>query len=234
MTKIINPNAAASRAPIRVAVCVPAGDTVNARFAYDLARMLAFTVRQRTDVDVYLNISQGQHTAELRTSLALDALEAEGTHALFLAPDLRFPRTLLLDLLAHRQPVVGATYVTRSTPCEPTAVSRGGPLWIAPEMNGLSSVQVLGLGCMLVDLDVLRALPTPWFVPGVTRRGEYLGEEVYFCGKLQEAGLTVYADLTLSHQIAHVGQWEYRHAHALALEEMEKREAPADGAQHTG
>lgn len=230
---ILNQKGAPTRPSTRVAVSVPSGDSVSAGFAYDLARMMSATAAQRKDIELRLHFVRGTVLPQERHELVQAALEMDCTHILFLDADMRFPKDTIVRLLAHREPVVAANYTKRRFPNIPVArtLDTGSPLFTLPDDRGLVPVSTIGMGVMLVDLDVFRRLPAPWFQTGyLADTGDYVSEDVYFCALLREHGLSVLADQSLSQEVGHLGEMEFRSEHAAELRDLVRpEEAPADG-----
>lgn len=220
--------------PIRVAVSVPCGDEVKSGFAYDLACMMAATALVRDDVELKLHFLRGTILPKQRDELVFMALEADYTHMLFLDSDMRFPRNTLLHLLARDGYVVGANYTTRRYPVRPVTFANDEDasqrVYTEEGAEGVQEVASVGLGCVLIDLDVFRALPRPWFLtPFDEATRKYIGEDVYFSRRVRSTlGLPILIDHGLSEQISHVGEWEYRHSHARSL--RDEGQAPEDQA----
>ena len=149
------------------------------------------------------------------------ALPETFTHLLMVDSDAVLHFRTLERLLSWDVPVVGALAFTRYGPCVPT-VYRGeradqpgmfGVLldevhtWVERHRELMSSKPVVldprppdslievdrtGCHCLLIRRDVLQAIPEPWFVAEVMRRGR---EDFYFCEQAQKAGFRVYVDL---------------------------------------
>lgn len=231
---ILDQNGKSTRPSIRVAVSVPAGDSVHTGFAYDLARMTTATVAQRRDVEIRLHFLRGTVLAQSRSELVQMALEQDCTHVLFLDSDMTFPKDTLVRLLAHREPVVAANYTKRRAPHDPVAIDpEGAPLYVEPGVDGLLPVATVGMGVMLVDLDVFKRLPLPWFnTMYLANAGVFVSEDVYFCTLVREHGLTPLVDNALSRDVSHIGEMEFRSEHALHLRELARApEASVSGPQ---
>lgn len=216
----------APKPAIRVCVSVPAGDMVKTDFAYDLARMIGATAYHRRDVQIQLAMQKSSILVLGRHRGVQTAAEADSTHILWLDSDMRFPKDTLVRLLAHDQPIVAASYVTRRLPVQPVTFAKAvidpaarERLYTEPDAAGLVEVDATGMGCMLVKMEVFENTPDPWFLDEYAN-GLYTGEDVYFCRKAREHGYPVLIDQSLSQQIAHVGEFEYRHEHALALRDQ--------------
>lgn len=232
MTKIIDPNAEATRPKIRVAVSVPAGDQLATGFSYDLARMMTATAHQRHEIELRLHFVRDSILPRARHSLVRMALDTDCTHVLFLDSDMRFPKETLVRLLAHEEPVVAVNYARRRFPVEPTASNEDGqPIYVEDGVEGLVPVAHAGMGVMLVDLDLFRQIPAPWFQIGYSARaGEYAGEDVYFSTLIREHGLPVLVDNTLSREVTHLGEMEFRNEHTLLTREQARPDEDAANA----
>jgi GT2 family glycosyltransferase len=130
-----------------------------------------------------------------RNILAKRAIDQGAEWLLFIDDDHVFPDDLLLRLLAHELPIVGALYVQRQPPFRPLAYSarlenryefldltKHGP-------NDLVEVAALGTGGMLIRSEVLHEMPFPWFEHGVA------SEDLIFCDKARALGFPVHVDL---------------------------------------
>lgn len=130
-----------------------------------------------------------------RNAVVKDALEAGTEWVMFLDDDHAFPGDILLRLLSHEQPVVGALYLQRQTPFTPIAYSEKNddgtytPLRFheIPE-KGLVEVAAVGTGGMLIRSEVLREIPEPWFEHGVA------SEDLMFCDKVRALGIPIHVD----------------------------------------
>lgn len=223
---ILDQDGAVTRPPIRVCVAIPSGDDVKAGFAYDLAQMVGATVAARPDIDIRLSNVQGTIIHKSRRDLVLLALKGDCTHILFLDSDMRFPRNTLARLLSHGEPIVGCNYSTRRAPCKPVtfASDTDATLRVFTELgqDGLQEVSSTGMGVMLIDLDVFRHLAQPWFdFEWDPKDGHMTGEDVFFCRKVRDdLGLTIQIDHGLSHDVAHIGTYEYTLGDALVAREL--------------
>ncbi len=102
--------------------------------------------------------------------------------------------------------VAGGIYFTKSEPSDP-AVGRKrglGPSWDW-KVGDRFDCEVLGGGCMMVRLSMLKELPKPWFFISEEHTRTQVGdksavirtiesEDVFFCRRVMEAGYRVVAD----------------------------------------
>jgi hypothetical protein len=212
-------------------------DEVKADFAYDLARMMArFAAGPVADgvAELRLYFMKSSMLSSARMDLAIDATSAGCTHVLFVDSDMRFPGDTLERLLNHGKAIVGTNCVTRKFPVVPTSYSHVGAvskehvkLYTTPESTGLQEVEATGTGVLLVDTEVFKRLPAPWFqTPWVSAELTFMGEDAFFCTLARKAGIAVWIDHDLSKEIGHVGTFEFKHEHALAIR------AEAESAPH--
>ena len=207
-----------------VAILVPARDTVMTSFAYDLARAMSFHTAT-TDDRVLLFTSHGTLIASQRMELARQALEEKADYLLWLDSDMRFPKETIGHLILRDKPIVAANYATRRMPVKPVAMMDNngeiGRVYTAPDSEGLQPVDYIGMGVMMVKREVFEKVEAPWFaIPYSTIGNHYIGEDVFFCRKAREAGYEVLVDHDLSHQVKHIGTFEYSHEGAWAMKEQ--------------
>lgn len=238
MSKIVDIESGKERGP-RIAVCIPAHEQVSAYTMYDLAGMLlqtgATAVADGTIEALGLNLSAGTYVHRSREQLAEAALAADSDYILWVDADMRFPRDALMRLLRHNKDVVGINYAKRGLPAEFVATKHID--WAEDEESekcktlsdstGLEKVDALGFGLVLMKTHVFNRIADerPWFWYEMKDYG-HVGEDVYFCKLLQDAGIDIYVDHDLSKDCTHIGSFEYLTAHAEdAMEAPELVEA---------
>ncbi len=198
----------------KVLIAVPCGELVHARFAQDLALMMAYTTHVRPEMEVHLAMVQGTYLPRARAALVAHAVERMATHVLWLDADMRFPKDTLFRLLRHEKPVVAANYPTRQAPILPTAVLEGGE-YVFDHGSDLVEAKHAGMGCMLTEVRVFLALTKPYFAIGYAPKAdEYGGEDVYFCDKARANGFAIWVDGALSEEIKHLGGFAFEMGHA--------------------
>ena len=207
-----------------IGILVPTRDFVNSGFAFDLARMVGYTIGT-TENRVVIYTSSGTLLSSQRQDLARDAVEADCTHTFWLDSDMRFPKDALIRLLDRDEPIVCANYAKRRFPTEPIAVKKNVPGEDAQKINrvyteedstGLVEVDYCGMGVMLVKAEVYKKMEFPWFaIPWVPAAEDYIGEDVWFCRRAAENGFKTLIDQDLSKEVHHIGTFEYTHEHTL-------------------
>lgn len=215
---------------MRITIAIPSHDNVPFLFAYDLAA-LAMTTAANLPEGVHMGVQgvSGTYIHKARQELIDEVVRHGADYVLFLDSDMRFPPDALIRLFNHKVPVVGINYAKRGFPSEFVALKRvgigdaGERLRTTEDSEGLEEVEALGGGCLLIRTDVLADLPDPieqpWFQNEYLGNGQWMGEDVYFCRLLREAGHRIFVDHDLSRDCSHIGQYEYDYTAPLASEE---------------
>lgn len=243
MTLVDAKGAAVAPAAPKVLIAIPSGDSVKAGFANDLAHLMGTTLGSPVEISIRLTFNKGTLLPSQRTGLVYEAIQHGCTHILWLDSDMRFPPWTLLHLLQHEKPIVAANYVTRRAPIRPVTMKTMGDdrtnadaerCYTTPESSGLEAVAGIGMGCVLMEVEVFHYVPQPWFLLEwrelTTAAGiasGYVSEDLYFCDKLRTAQIPVLVDHDLSKHIRHEGSWDYSHDHALVQRDAVHAESPA-------
>jgi hypothetical protein len=218
----------------KIGVALPTHDMVPARFMYDLNRLTMHTIGQLGERDEYgVTMVKGTYVHAARQQLLKLLLTKNLTHILWLDTDMAFPRDALLRLLAHDLPVVGINYCQRGEPYEFVAIKevswapdgKTKKLVTGARSAGVEEVEAVGFGMVLMKTDILACLPPlaekPWFWFEWISGERQVGEDVYFCRILREAGHKIYVDHDLSKDCAHIGQHEFECLTAEAMGDPE-------------
>ncbi len=213
-----------------IGILVPTRDFVNSGFAFDLARLVGYTVGT-TNHKVVIYTSSGTLLSAQRQDLAKSAIEAGCTHTLWLDSDMRFPKDTIIRLLKHDTGIVCANYAKRRFPTEPIAVRKNTEdedakviqrVYTEDHSTGLVDVDYCGMGVMLVKAEVYKTMEYPWFaIPWVPNAQDYMGEDVWFCRRAAENGTKTYIDQDLSKEVHHIGSFEFKHEHTIACRDVE-------------
>jgi len=201
---------------MKVAICIPARGQMEVTTAFDLAVMSAYmTSKKQIDLSVFT--SQGTLIFDQRNSLVRTAVDEKCDYILFIDADMRFPKTTLERLLAHKKDIIGVNATTRMMPPKPTArniqINEDGSVdWLEVFSNkekGIGKVDAIGCGVMLIKTSCLKNIPQPYFYFEQLLKGKLLGEDIYFCIKAKDAGIDTWVDHDLSMEIGHVGSYTY-------------------------
>lgn len=209
----------------KIFIGIPSTSEWKADFGMSLAGLVSYSATPFKDgsriTSLRLHNCKGSILSKSRTILVKKALEHGATHLLFLDSDQTFPVQTLHRLLSHERAVVACNIATKMLPSTPTARLAGGPvgepLYSQPDDIGIRQVWRVGTGIMLIKTSVFKDVPEPWFeMRWNPETQDYVGEDWTFCEKLDEAGIPIYVDLSLSKFIGHVGEMEYKHDHVEA------------------
>jgi cellulose synthase/poly-beta-1,6-N-acetylglucosamine synthase-like glycosyltransferase len=184
--------------------------------AFDLTMMAAYMAGKK-NIDLNVYTSQGTLIFDQRNSLVRTAVEEKCDYILFIDADMRFPKTTLERLLAHKKDIIGVNATTRMMPPKPTArniqINEDGSVdWLEVLSNkekGIGKVDAIGCGVMLIKTSCLKDIPQPYFYFEQLLKGKLLGEDIYFCIKAKDAGIDTWVDHDLSMEIGHVGSYTY-------------------------
>jgi cellulose synthase/poly-beta-1,6-N-acetylglucosamine synthase-like glycosyltransferase len=201
---------------MRVAICIPARGQMEVTTAFDLTMMAAYMAGKK-NIDLNVYTSQGTLIFDQRNSLVRTAVDEKCDYILFIDADMRFPKTTLERLLAHKKDIIGVNATTRMMPPKPTArniqINEDGSVdWLEVLSNkekGIGKVDAIGCGVMLIKTSCLKNIPQPYFYFEQLLKGKLLGEDIYFCIKAKDAGIDTWVDHDLSMEIGHVGSYTY-------------------------
>lgn len=140
--------------------------------------------------------------ADARNSLVEQALDEGARYLLMLDTDQVYPPETLTRLLSHGKRVCGVRVHSRWEPFAPVFYrgTVGEYQWIPDEEmygGGLVEVDATGTGCLLIDMEVFDLLAYPWFQFATNDRGGPVGEDIYFCSQVREAGVRIFVDTSI-------------------------------------
>lgn len=219
---------------ITVTICIPTHNMVPYQFASSLAAMVGYTVYTLGQhINITTNWVVGTYVHKARQQLIEEAYEIGTNYLLWLDSDHHFPMDLLVRLMQHDKEMVGINYSTRGVPPRYVAVERvsadhqedglGGKIMPTHrEDTGLVEVEALGFGAVLMKATILPTLPKdkPWFFfQWDVESGRHIGEDIWFCRMVREAGWKIHVDHDLSKECTHIGDMAYRLDHVWAMEE---------------
>lgn len=119
------------------------------------------------------------------------------SHILFVDHDVLPRYTTLKKLLAHDKDVVAGIYPLSQQCGIAWCLSREEKFKALPINdlpNNLFKVTHVGCGMMLVKTEVFDNLEWPYWCNGFVYGKKTIGEDVYFCKKLREAGYDIWVD----------------------------------------
>lgn len=199
--------------PKKVYIAICSGRDWKAPFGASVCRMVHQSA-MTPDLDIFVNVLQGNGISRARQMAIADAKAGGFTHILFLDDDMKFPPSLLIDLLAHNLPIMSINYARKEIGSKLglTHGIDGAPVF-SRDKTGIEEVGWVGFGGILIQLDKLDGLEDPFFEQRwLPERKDFLTEDSYFCMKVRTHGLTIHIDHDLSNKCAHIGDFAYREA----------------------
>jgi hypothetical protein len=145
-------------------------------------------------------IVYGQPVDEARNTIVEKAKEAGAKYLFFIDDDNLIPPFALPRLLNLKTKVASGVYYTKNQPPTPVILKRDYPGgWDRWTYGEVIDVDYIGLGCALIDMSVFDEIEKPYFkyVKCGTdpKQGvPHVGEDVYFCDKVLQAGHKIYVD----------------------------------------
>jgi hypothetical protein len=166
-----------------------------------------------SNVDVYVFFDSSTILLNQRENLIKKAKEVNSDYVIWIDSDMMFPATTALRLLAHNKDIVGCNYMKRSKPLKPVAYTDltnwDSFLPLEPK-DELVKVEGVGMGCLLMKLNVFESIGKPYFEFTYKEDSEdWYGEDFNLLTKLREKGYEVLIDTVLSMDIKHVGTYAF-------------------------
>jgi len=187
-------------------------------------------------------VSRHTRVDDLRNEAVRMAIGTGATHLLFLDADMTWPSDLLARILAHHDKgVVSGLYFLKQWPHWPVSLaspsvnlSTGGVDYIYDDAAvidvHLRPASLVGMGCTLIPMSVIDAMPSPWFEYRQNSHGFWtVTEDVAFCQKVSALGCPIWLDPSI--KCGHIGAepvtepWFLRsQVEQRALADMKQRE----------
>jgi len=192
---------------IKLAILIPARDLMHSSTAYCLTQLVKTTVEAGVDVFTFFDYST--ILLNQRNKLLEEARKIDADYILWIDSDMLFPSTTALRLLNHKVDIVACNYMKRAKPLKTVAYTdlNDWNSWLPMEgKEDLIKVEGVGMGCMLMRLDVFDKLEKPYFIFGYKKdTDDYYGEDFTLLTKLRGIGYDINIDTILSLEIKHLG-----------------------------
>lgn len=211
MSKSMNNSSMWDVKPLKLSILVPTRDMVHSQFAYCLTQL--YNLTKESGIDTYLFFDSSTILLNQRNNLIKSAKEINSDYVLWLDSDMMFPPTAALRLLEHNKDIVACNYMKRSKPLKTVAYTdlTNWDSWVPMEIQDeLVKVEGVGMGCMLMKLDMFDKIEKPYFEFVYKEDSEdHYGEDFVLLGKLRKLGYEVFIDTYLSMMIKHVGNYAF-------------------------
>ena len=191
---------------MKVAIVIPSGDMVHTDFAMCLTRLVAASMG--TGIQPMLINPKSSLVQKGRWSGVTEALSHGADKILFIDSDQTFPENALVRLLSHNKKFVSATCRLRQDKVEYAVRNALGERTNMSHYTGLKLLQSVGFAFSLIDTELFRDIPEPWF--NVTfNDGKWVSEDESFCHAAAEHGYETWVDADLTKEIGHIGVKNY-------------------------
>ena len=197
-----------------VGVCIPFHDSMKVHTALSL--VLATNLLRASGHGMTLHAQPGPYTHWNREHLVNQALQAGVDYAMFVDTDIAFPTDGIIRLIQAEKPIIGGPYNLKNDKSESVIKMPGqnGKRFSSGHFDFPDEpfeVAAIGTGFMLIDLQAISELERPLFPcdfgDGDSDGGTMLGEDIAFCLKAREAGITIWCHPKV--QVGHIGDKVY-------------------------
>lgn len=169
---------------------------------YDIPN--ATNVRAWQELRISLTTCYGLGFAEARTHLVQQALsDPSVTHVMFLDDDILMPQDAVPKMAYSNYPIISGVYLKKNNQQESTStqvVEDSKYIYtqkqLPPDRNGKPMpASLTGAGLLMVEVDVFKKLPQPWFQFVMGPDGKVMiGEDAYFLHAAARSGIPTYCD----------------------------------------
>ena len=138
-----------------------------------------------------------------RNKLAQEALDYGMDYVLMVDSDIILPSSTLVHMLEQPVDICLGVYPRKNTATGQTEIFKKG-FYNFTDKNNLNASEIEepgrldikggGLGCALINTEVFRKIPYPWFKYVQYDTGDVLSEDNYFCCIAADAGFSIQAD----------------------------------------
>ena len=206
----------------RIMIGIPCLDTIKTETVISLFSAVSVIKYPAT-----LYVRKSCYVHDARNKIVSKAMDEGYTHLMFIDSDMKFPRDGINRLIEQEKDVIGGLYFRRQIPHRPTINTLENHKIVVPykfPKDKTFKVWSVATGFMLIDLKVAKKIKPPWFGFG-NYKGQSMGEDVYFCKKVNDHKFGVWVDPTI--KLGHVGEYVYTERDYQAYEDIrEKKNTP--------
>ena len=185
----------------KILIATPSNGTVCTDTMYSIVRNVIHTKHE-----ILISTSSSCNIVTNRTYLAEEAVEKDFDYLFFVDSDMYFNPESLDQLVEHDKDIIGAGYNRRNClPLATTVKFLGDP---PKDPKEPFKVKALGMGLVLIKVDVLRKVDTPWFKFLWNDDGTLkISEDVWFFKRAKEFGFDTWVDPKIG--CRHIGTYQY-------------------------
>jgi FkbM family methyltransferase len=197
--------------PKRILIAVPTNRNIEAttfKSIYDLIIPDGYTV----DFQYFW----GYQVDQVRNLIAHWGIQNGYDYIFSVDSDISFAPDTLAKMLSHNKDIVSGVYIQRIPGRHCIELMRknahGGVThvdWSDIKGQGLVPIDGCGFGCVLVKIEVYKAIPYPHFLyHSAIDHSNTLSEDVHFCNQARDRGFTMWADTDII--CDHTGSWTFK------------------------
>ena len=206
---------------MKIALCIPTYNSIRSEWFIWFSEIL-FDWIKKYDLELFTISAQPVDYARNKLIRMVLDTEKKFDYILFIDSDTICPFNTIDILVSDNKEIVSGLYFSRVHPYNPmifrdTKKVEGEAMPLSEpikdfKINELLEVDSIGLGCALIKFEVFKILSFPWFDYVQVFNKEknsvrYISEDHYFCDRLKEKGIKIYADTRIlcRHQGSEVG-----------------------------
>ena len=179
----------------KILIAMPAFAGCDAEVTESMMYLCFHLGRREPNHEFYCKVVGKKEQFRARNALVNIGLGMQADYIWFLDDDMVVPPDAFSKLMAHGKQAIGGLYYQRNKPFGPVVLMKqktGNGYYPVTRDSGLHEVDVIGGGCMLLDMTIFDRMVEPYFTP------EYvIGTDVQVCQRFQEQGVKIYADTSV-------------------------------------
>lgn len=206
-----------------ILIGIPCMDTIKVETMVSL-----FAASAAIESPAKLHVQKNCYVHVARNKICEEAIKSGASHVMFIDADMQFPAHAIEKLVKEGKDVIGGLYFRRQPPHLPTINELEDGKVVIPrkfQTDKPFKVWSVATGFMLISTKVLKKLEPPYFYFG-KQKGQEIGEDVYFCRKVNDKGFEVWCDPTIP--LGHVGEYAFGYQDYKAYDDIRPKEK-ADG-----
>ena len=158
-------------------------------------KSILYAQQLATELGTGLAIQVGQPVTLVRNRLVRNFLKSDCTHFMMMDDDVEPPVGALAKLLAVNRPVAtGVCPIFVAGRLVANVKGIHDKDWPEQRQDGVFPVKHCGLGFALIQRDTFERISFPWFNWPEEEDGTSVGEDVWFCHRVRQAGLQIFCD----------------------------------------
>jgi len=141
-------------------------------------------------------IITGCYVDRNRNELVEKAIQTGTTHLMMIDTDMVFEKEAINILLSHDKDIVGANYNKRQFPI--TRI-------VKEDIKDIAKVEFVPAGFVLLNLDIFKTIPSPWFKIEYNKDNSIIDDDKYFSRLAKQYNIDTWCDPKIV--IKHIGQF---------------------------